>query len=107
MIDVQAYRPQALATQSDEYAHQADADQALRAASPLGPLPLIVLSSGLVAERDPILKAMMRAQAALSTNSRLVIATGSGHAIQFDRPDLVTNEVLHVVTSPRRRRNAQ
>jgi pimeloyl-ACP methyl ester carboxylesterase len=101
MIGVLACRPQALATQADEYAHQTDADAALRAASPLSPLPLVVLSSELVAERDPILQATMRTQAGLSTNSQLVIATGSGHAMQFDRADLVIDEVLQVVDAAR------
>lgn len=101
MIGVLAGRPQALATQSDEYAHQTDADAALRAAPPLGRLPLVVLSSELVAERDPILRATMRTQVGLSTDSRLVIAAGSGHAIQFDRPDLVIGQVLQVVGAAR------
>jgi pimeloyl-ACP methyl ester carboxylesterase len=101
MVDVVASRPQALATQLDEYAHQADADAALRAAAPLGPLRLIVISSELVAERDPILQASMRTQAALSTDSRLVIAVGSGHAVQLDRPDVVIDNVVRVAEAAR------
>lgn len=101
MINVLAAGPPALATQLDEYGHQADADAALRAAEPLGELPLIVLSSELVAERDPILQATMRTQAALSTDGQIVIVPGSGHAIQFDRPDSVIDNVVRVVDAVR------
>jgi pimeloyl-ACP methyl ester carboxylesterase len=101
MVDVLTSRPQALATQADEFAHQTDADAALAAAPPLGALPLVVLSSELVAERDPILRATMRTQAGLSTDSRLVIAAGSGHAVQMERPDLVIDQVLQVVGAAR------
>ena len=101
MIGVQASRSQALATQWDEYTVWADADPALRAALPLGQLPLIVLSSDLTAERDPILRAAMRTQAGLSSNSRLVIATNSGHGIQIDQPAFVIDAVQQVLASAR------
>ena len=90
-----------LATQWDEYTVWADADPALRAAPPLGQLPLIVLSSELTAERDPILRATMRTQAGLSSNSRLVIATNSGHGIQIDQPTFVIDAVQQVIDSAR------
>jgi pimeloyl-ACP methyl ester carboxylesterase len=101
MIGVQASRTQALATQWDEYMVWADADPALRAAPSLGQLPLIVLSSALTAERDPILRATMRTQAGLSSNSRLVIATNSGHGIQIDQPTFVIDAVQEVIDSAR------
>jgi pimeloyl-ACP methyl ester carboxylesterase len=101
MIGVQASRSQALATQWDEYTVWADADPALRAALPLRQLPLIVLSSELTAERDPILRATMRTQANLSSNSRLVIATNSGHGIQIDQPKLVVDAVQQVLKAAR------
>jgi pimeloyl-ACP methyl ester carboxylesterase len=98
-LAVMASDPQGLSTQWDEYTVWADADVALHAAPPLGRLPLIVVSSGLVAERDPILRAVMRTQAGLSSNSRLVIATESGHPIQFDQPKLVIDAIQQVITS--------
>jgi len=103
MIGVLASQSQALATQWDEYTVWADADPALRAAPPLGQLPLIVLSSELTAERDPILRATMRTQAGLSSNSRLVIATNSGHGIQIDQPTFVIDAVQQVITAARTR----
>jgi len=101
MIGVQAGRSQALATQWDEYTVWADADPALRGAPLLGQLPLIVLSSELTAERDPILRATMRTQANLSSNSRFVIATNSGHGIQIDQPTFVIDAVQQVITAAR------
>ena len=98
-LAVLASDPKRLSTQWDEYTVWADADVALHAAAPLGRLPLIVVSSGLMAERDPILRAAMRTQAGLSSNSRLVIATESGHPIQFDQPELVIDAVQQVITS--------
>jgi pimeloyl-ACP methyl ester carboxylesterase len=101
MIGVQASRSQALATQWDEYTVWADADPALRAAPPLGRLPLIVLSSELTAERDSILRATMRTQATLSSNAQLVIATNSGHGIQIDQPTFVIEAVQQVLEAAR------
>src|SRR5215212_1699335 len=100
-LAVMASDPQGLSTQWDEYTVWADADPALRAAPSLGRLPLIVLSSGLMAERDPILRPAMRTQAGLSSNSRLVIATQSGHPIQFDQPKLVIDAVQQVLKAAR------
>ena len=100
-LAVMASSPKGLSTQWDEYAVWADADPALHAAPPLGQLPLIVLSSELTAERDPILRATMRTQAGLSGNSRLVIATNSGHGIQFDQPTFVIDAVQQVITAAR------
>ena len=100
-LAVMASDPKRLSTQWDEYTVWADADVALHAAPPLGRLPLIVVSSGLMAERDPILRAAMRTQVALSTNSQLVIATDSGHPIQFDQPKLVVDAVQQVLESAR------
>jgi len=100
-LAVMASDPKRLSTQWDEYTVWADADVALHAAAPLERLPLIVVSSGLMAERDPILRAAMRTQAGLSSNSRLVIATESGHPIQFDQPELVIDGAQQVLKSAR------
>jgi len=100
-LAVIASDPKRLSTQWDEYTVWADADVVLHGAPPLGRLPLIVVSSGLMAERDPILRAAMRTQAGLSSNSRLVIATESGHGIQIDQPTFVIDAVQQVITAAR------
>ena len=43
----------------------------------------------------------MRNQVALSANSGLVIAAGSGHGIPFDRPGVVIDSVVRVVAAAR------
>jgi pimeloyl-ACP methyl ester carboxylesterase len=100
-LAVMASDPQGLSTQWGEYTVWADADPALRAAPPLGQLPLIVLSSELTAERDPMLRATMRTQAGLSSNSRLVIATNSDHGIQIEQPAFVIDAIQQVLVSAR------
>jgi pimeloyl-ACP methyl ester carboxylesterase len=47
------------------------------------------------------LRAAMRTQAGLSSNSRLVIATNSGHGIQIDQPTFVIDAVQQVLGSAR------
>jgi pimeloyl-ACP methyl ester carboxylesterase len=100
-LAVMASNSKRLSTQWDEYTVWADADPALRGAPTLGRLPLIVLSSELMAERDPILRAAMRTQAGLSSNSQLVIATSSGHGIQIDQPTFVIDAVQQVIRAAR------
>jgi pimeloyl-ACP methyl ester carboxylesterase len=43
----------------------------------------------------------MRTQADLSSNSRLVIATNSGHGIQIDQPTFVIDAVQQVIAAAR------
>ena len=66
-----------------------------------GDLPILVLSSdpakALASHQQPlIVDAWERMQgnlARLSTRGRRIIAKGSGHYIQLDRPDLIEKEV--------------
>jgi pimeloyl-ACP methyl ester carboxylesterase len=68
---------------------------------PWGDLPILVLSSDparALAARQPkaVVDAWTRMQANLknlSTHSRQIIARGSGHYIQLDRPDLIDREL--------------
>lgn len=67
-------------------------DQQTANTGPYGELPVLVLS------HDPDQKGVVsdRAQEELnelSTRSRRIIAKGSGHYIQFDRPDIIEREV--------------
>jgi pimeloyl-ACP methyl ester carboxylesterase len=75
-----------------------------RAAGSLGDMPLIVLShpvgksaNGTEGAWDEAQKELMH----LSPNSSQVVATGSGHNIQLDRPDLVVSAILKIVAAAR------
>lgn len=71
----------------------------------LGALPLIVISrdlaraeeieagEGLAAER----RALQDDLAALSTRGRLVVATGSGHHVQLERPEIVIDAIRTIL----------
>jgi pimeloyl-ACP methyl ester carboxylesterase len=76
--------------------------------STLGDLPLIVLSHGRLdtisgvddTQQNQFEQAWSRMQielAALSSNSKQVIAAKSGHYIQFEQPELVVKSVLELV----------
>lgn len=85
----------------------------MRICTSLGNLPLVVITRG----RDPntgedapqeILDVWERIwwqlqceQAALSTNSRHVIAENSGHLINKDEPELIIEEIRRIVSSLR------
>lgn len=86
----------------------------VRATGLLGDLPLVVLTHGrsegawpadfspdLIAKLEQEWRAMQKEQAALSTNSRLIIAEKSGHEIQVDQPDLVVDVIRKVVAEIR------
>jgi pimeloyl-ACP methyl ester carboxylesterase len=67
-------------------------DQETVSTGPYGDLPILILS------HDSALKGVVSDQVQeelkkLSTRSRRIIAKGSGHYIQFDRPDLIEREV--------------
>jgi pimeloyl-ACP methyl ester carboxylesterase len=78
----------------------------------LGDLPLMVLSHGqpmampgltdAVNQANEQLWQQLRAElAALSTRGRLVVAEGSGHYLQLERPELVIDAIAEVVTAAR------
>ncbi len=62
-------------------------------------VPLVMISSG---DQSPETIAKHRQLARLSSQSRHVIATKSGHWIQFDEPDLVVGVIRDVVNRARR-----
>jgi hypothetical protein len=49
------------------------------------------------AEEEAAWQASQATQAAYSTRGRLVVAEQSGHAIQFDQPELVVSTIREVV----------
>ena len=90
-----------LATTAAEGQQRAADDGQLQAAPGLGALPLIVLASGQNMAQLPYWADAQRQQAALSTNGRLIVAEGSGHGINLERPALVIDAVRQVVAQAR------
>jgi pimeloyl-ACP methyl ester carboxylesterase len=97
--------PTSMQTVEAEAKARAASDIALSEAPTLGDKPLVVLASGqnMAASKD--WRVGQKKQAALSTNSRFTIATGSGHYIQHERPQLVIDAVREVVEKVRSRQN--
>ena len=89
--------------QTAEGLERAADDAQLQAAPSLGDRPLIVLAAGQKVAHDPIWAEAQRRQAALSTNGRLIVAEGSGHAIHWEQPTLVIDAVRQVVDDVRSR----
>jgi len=94
---------------AEEGSFEESAEQA-RAAGPLGSIPLVVLSHDPEKlypvpggsprpdkEFNPLWEGFQGELAQLSTDSSRVIATGSGHYIQYDRPELVIEAVKALV----------
>jgi pimeloyl-ACP methyl ester carboxylesterase len=90
-----------IATTTAEGQQRAADDRQLQAAPGLGALPLIVLAAGQNMEQTPYWAEAQRQQAALSTNGRLIVAAGSGHAIHLEQPALVIDAIQQVVTQAR------
>jgi hypothetical protein len=85
----------------------------VRAAGSLGDIPLIVLTRdpnwpgdpGTPVELQPVLEGvwqqLQRDLLILSKNSRQIVAVDSGHAIQFDNPQLVIDSIFEVMSQTR------
>jgi pimeloyl-ACP methyl ester carboxylesterase len=89
--------------QTAEGLERAADDALLQAAPSLDDRPLMVLAAGQKVAHDPIWLEAQRRQAALSTNGRLIVAEGSGHAIHWEQPTLVIDAVRQVVDDVRSR----
>jgi hypothetical protein len=88
-------------------------DAQVRAAVSLGNLPLIILTRdphwpgdpGTPVELQPVLEGvwqeLQRDLLTLSKNSRQIVAVGSGHAIQFNNPQLVFDSIFEVIGQTR------
>jgi pimeloyl-ACP methyl ester carboxylesterase len=99
---------------AEEGSFEESAEQA-RKAGPLGNIPLVVLSHDPeklypvpgraprpAKEFNPLWEEFQGELAQLSTNGSRVIATRSGHYIQYDRPDLVIEAVRKMVEQSRK-----
>ena len=99
-------------SQIDAIEQELDAEQASGQetihAGPFGNLPVLVLSRdprvlapnwpASVAEANAVVWDQMQEEAkALSSDSRRIIARGSGHYIQDDRPDLVNRQIASLI----------
>ena len=78
-------------------------DAQLQAAPALGDRPLIVLAAEQNMTATPYWAEAQRRQAALSTNGRLIVPAGSGHAIHWEQPALVIDAVRQVIEDVRSR----
>lgn len=104
---VRAHRLQsgAMAAMAAEAASLAMSIQATTAATPLPPeRPLLIVWHGIPAEPaalEPLARANMEELLQRSANSKLMIAEQSGHAIPFERPDVVIDAINQVVDAVR------
>ena len=94
-------QPNAITATRGEAQARAASDADLRAAPALGALPLIVLVSDQSIAAIPHWADAQRRQAALSDDGRMVVASGSSHAIPWDRPGLIVESVRAVVADVR------
>jgi pimeloyl-ACP methyl ester carboxylesterase len=83
----------------ETYQMRASNDE-LRNAS-LGALPLVVVAAGDTLAHAPYWPEAQTYEAARSSNSRLVVAEGSDHMIQWDHPEMVVEAVQAVIASAR------
>jgi len=97
-------RPQPWREHLAEYRASDESRAQVRESMPLGSIPLIVLSHDPGDPTDSFAKAMEKAWSEaqqdltrLSTRSSRVVAKGSGHNIQVDRPEVVTTAIRQIV----------
>ena len=93
----------AVDAQTAEGLERATDDAELQAAPALGDRPLIVLAAEQNMTGTPYWAEAQRRQAALSSDSRLIIAQGSGHYIHWEQPALVIDAVRQLVEATRSR----
>jgi pimeloyl-ACP methyl ester carboxylesterase len=92
-------RESTLRTQIAESPATTYSDDKLRAARPLGNLPVVVLSAGRALQQASNWETVQKNLVALSTNSRWTIIENSLHNIAFDDPDAVIAAVQDVIQS--------
>lgn len=100
LLMLHASRSQDIAAMLAESAAMTADDERLRAARPLGALPLVVLAAD-SSLRDAGWRAAQETQAKLSSNSRLVVVSRSSHFIALDQPRAVADAVGLVLASAR------
>ena len=101
LLMLHASRPQSIEAMLAESADMTADDQRLRAARPLGRLPLIVLAADSSIAHSEDWGAAQEAQARLSSNNRLIVVSNSSHFVSFDQPQAIINAVQQVLASTR------
>jgi hypothetical protein len=90
-----------LATIDDEFAAVEESSNQTRDAHfSFGSKPLIVLTAG-SNDEDPDWQRLQKELATRSSNGKRIVAAGSGHYIQDDRPELVIAAVREVIAQSR------
>jgi pimeloyl-ACP methyl ester carboxylesterase len=92
-------RESTLQTQIAESPATTYSDDQLRAARPLGNLPVVVLSAGKALQQTANWETVQKNLVALSNNSRWTIVENSLHNIAFDDPGAVITAVQDVIQS--------
>ena len=100
-IAMVAYAPNSVATGAAEARERAIDDAQLETAPSLGDLPLVVLASEANTTNTENWAEAQQQLAALSTQSQLIVPTGSGHYIQWDHPTVVIDAIRQVVAQVR------
>jgi pimeloyl-ACP methyl ester carboxylesterase len=101
LLMVQASRPQSIDAMLSESAGMTVDDARLRAAQPLGALPLLVLAADSSVAHSTDWRAGQQAQAGLSSNSHLIVVPHSSHFVSFDQPQAVIDAIQLVVEAAR------
>jgi pimeloyl-ACP methyl ester carboxylesterase len=101
LLMVQASRPQSIDAMLGESVGITADDETLRAARPLGALPLSVLAADSSIAHSPDWRVAQEAQARLSSNSQLIVVPHTSHFVSFDQPQTIVDAVEQVLTSAR------
>jgi pimeloyl-ACP methyl ester carboxylesterase len=75
--------------------------QQLRAALPLGPIPLVVVSRGKSTPVAAVWNELQKELASQTPTGKQIIAEQSGHGIHFDQPELVIDVIREMVMQRR------
>lgn len=103
------FRPKYFAAKEDELRNMTQLEDSIRNKS-LGDIPLKVVTHGIpidgtvigISEADSnkmeeIWQEQQKQMLTLSTNSELIVAENSGHAVMFDEPDLVVETIKFMI----------
>jgi pimeloyl-ACP methyl ester carboxylesterase len=89
-----------------EEAGMAASSEEVKRAGPFPDVPLVVVAAtdhGLFFRKwEPLLMRLQRQLAELSPSGRLIVAEGSGHDVQIERPTLVVAAIRSVIDQPGR-----